>query len=73
LLAISKALKLIGTIENMLPPVLIFQIPKDGFAEARSEVLFRLPAEFVTDFGGVDRGARVEWGLCQLTDLSFHE
>ena len=62
ILSISKPLKLIATVENPLRPRLVVKIPLHGLAQAGLKVFFRLPAEFISYFGGVDCVAHIVAG-----------
>ena len=55
-------------------PILIFEIPLDGFADACLEAFGRLPTEFAVDFCGVDGVAAVMAGaVCDEGDLLLVE
>ena len=46
----------------MLPPVLVFEVPLDGFAEAGLKGFAGFPAEVGADLGGIDGVAEVVAG-----------
>jgi len=55
-------LQAVVSVEDVLPPVLVFQIPLHGFSDAGVEGFLGCPAELALDFGGVDGVALVVAG-----------
>ena len=50
---------LVLTVDDVLPPVAMGQIPVDGLVDAIGELCLRQPAQLVVDLGGVDGVAHI--------------